>query len=59
MLRLIFEGGSVGWDRILSVQRCVGTDICVWNAVFGPIIECGFVVWNRYFNVKRFVGSDF
>jgi len=41
VLGSIVEGGAVCWDEELSVERCVGTDSCVWSDVLGTIVECG------------------
>ena len=58
MLVPIVECGAVSSDRQLSVELCVGTDICVWSGVLGPIVECGAVCWYRYLCMERCVGTD-
>jgi len=47
MLGLKFEYGTVCWDRLLSIERCAGTDIFVWSGVLGRIFEYGAVCWDR------------
>ena len=37
----IFDCEVVYWDRYLSVERCVVTDVCLWSRVFGSIFEGG------------------
>jgi len=55
LLGPIFECGSVYWERYLSVEPCVGTDILVWNGLLRPIFERGAVSWERLLSVERCV----
>ena len=54
----IFEGGSLRFDRYLSVELYVGTDISVCTGVLGQILVWGAVIWDRYLSEGQCVGTD-